>query len=55
MRYTVNLEGKGRVMGVGEAKIALAGDVVVSSGYFGRKSTGITMMTSYPNRWPWKV
>lgn len=34
MRYTVNMEGKGRFMGVGEVKVAVAGDAVVSSGYY---------------------
>ena len=34
MRYTVNMEGKGRVMGIGELKVAVAGDAVVSSGYY---------------------
>jgi glyoxylase-like metal-dependent hydrolase (beta-lactamase superfamily II) len=37
MRYKVNMEGKGRLMGVGEVKVAVAGDAVVSSGYFGAK------------------
>lgn len=37
MRYTVNMEGKGRVMGVGEVKVAVAGDAAVSSGFFGAK------------------
>ncbi|MEN6329754.1 MAG: MBL fold metallo-hydrolase [Methanobacteriaceae archaeon] len=37
MRYNVNIEGKGRIMGVGEIKVAVAGDAVVSSGYFGAK------------------
>jgi glyoxylase-like metal-dependent hydrolase (beta-lactamase superfamily II) len=39
MRYTVNMEGKGRVMGVGELKVAVAGDAVVSSGYYGARKT----------------